>query len=88
MDELRKKLVTDLKNMIIRATGLDDVAPGDIDDAEPLFVEGLGLDSIDALELVVALETDFGIRITDAAVAREAFSSVSALADFVEKNRP
>jgi len=87
MDELRKKLVTDLKNMIIRATGLDDVAPGDIDDGEPLFVEGLGLDSIDALELVVALETDFGIRITDAAVAREAFSSVSALADFVEKNR-
>ncbi len=84
----QNSLKLELKNMIIEATGLEDITPEDIIDDEPIFGEGLGLDSIDALELVVALETDFGIKVTDAKVAREVFASINALADFVEKNRP
>ena len=88
MSSERTKLIEDLKKMIIEATGLEDITPEEIVDSEPLFVEGLGLDSIDALELVVSLETDFGIKITEAELARQAFASVNALADYVEKNRP
>jgi len=84
----REALKQDLKKMIIEATGIEDTSPEDIDDAAPLFAEGLGLDSIDALELVVALETHYGIKITNAALARQVFASVEALADHVEKNLP
>ena len=61
------------------------VKPEEIDDAAPLFGEGLGLDSIDALEIVVMLETEFGINVKNEASARESFRSVSTLATFVEE---
>jgi len=80
-------LKTQLKEMIIKAANLEDVAPGDIDEAQPLFVEGLGLDSIDALELSVALETNYGINISDTETARAAFASIDALAVFVSEHR-
>lgn len=83
MDELK----LELKKIIIKAANLEDMAPEDIDDAEPLFVEGVGLDSIDALELSVALELSYGINISDSEVAKAAFSSVNTLSAFVEKNR-
>ena len=61
--------------------------PDEIEDDQPLFVEGLGLDSIDALELSVALEADYGINISDTDTARAAFASIDTLAEFVAKNR-
>lgn len=79
----QKELVEDLKKLIIRTLRLEEMTPEDIVDSEPLFGSGLGLDSIDALELVVAIERDYGIMIPDAEVGRRAFASVEALADFV-----
>jgi len=74
-----------LKAMIVNRLKLQ-VNPDEIDDDAPLFGEGLGLDSIDALELVVGLEQEFGVQVPDEAVGREAFGSINALADFVIKN--
>lgn len=76
-DRLKKLLVERLKLQ---------VDPAQIDDNAPLFGEGLGLDSIDALELVVGLEQEFGVQVPDEAVGREAFASINALAEFVVKN--
>jgi len=80
-------LKTQLKEIIIKAANLEDVTPADIDEAQPLFVEGLGLDSIDALELSVALEANFGINISDTETARAAFASIDALSQFVSEHR-
>ncbi|MHB8172987.1 MAG: acyl carrier protein [Nitrospirota bacterium] len=74
-----------LKKLIIQRLKLQ-MAPNSIDDDAPLFGEGLGLDSIDALELVVGLEQEFGVQVPDEAVGREAFASINALAEFVLKN--
>ena len=78
-------LVLELKNLIINTLKLEDVTPGDIEDDAPLFGEGLGLDSIDALELVVALEKTYGIFIPDSEVGKKVFRSVNALAEFVRR---
>jgi len=83
MDEL----VDTLKQQIIEALNLEEVTPDQIDPAAPLFGAGLGLDSIDALELVVMLEKHYGIRIVELEVGRKAFASVNALADFVRKSK-
>lgn len=80
-------LVEELKALIIKNLKLEDMTPPDIDAAAPLFGGGLGLDSIDALELVVGLEKTYGIRIPDEDVGKEAFASVNALADYVLKNK-
>ena len=80
-------LVDELKSRIIDALGLEGTAPADIDAAAPLFGVGLGLDSIDALELVVMLEKHYGIKITDIEVGKKAFASVGTLAEFVSANR-
>ena len=73
-----------LKKLIVEALMLEDVRPEEIEDGAPLFVEGLGLDSIDALELALALHKEFGIR-TEAEDERnrEIFHSVSSLANFI-----
>ncbi len=81
------KLKLELKEMIIKAANLEDVDPDEIKDDQPLFVEGLGLDSIDALELSVALETNYGINISDSDTAKAAFVSIDALVKFVSDNR-
>jgi len=83
----KDSLVEELKVLIIKNLKLEDIAPADIDSAAPLFGSGLGLDSIDALELVVGLEKTYGFRIPDEDVGKEAFASVNALADYVLKNR-
>ncbi len=79
----RDALKLKLKELIIAGLRLQDVAPDGIADDQPIFVEGLGLDSIDALELVVLLEEHFGIAVPDEAVGKQAFASVNALADFI-----
>ncbi len=74
-----------LKKLIIQRLKLQ-MEPDSISDDAPLFGEGLGLDSIDALELVVGLEQEFGVQVPDEAVGREAFASINALARFVLEN--
>ena len=76
-------LIEELQSLIIKSLKLEDILPADIDPAAPLFGGGLGLDSIDALELVVALEKKYGIRIPDEDVGKEAFASVDALAAYI-----
>lgn len=83
----REGLIEELKALIIKSLKLEEVLPADIEPADPLFGSGLGLDSIDALELVVALEKTYGIRIPDEDVGKEAFASVNALADYIIKNK-
>ncbi|MCX7895803.1 MAG: phosphopantetheine-binding protein [Thermoanaerobaculum sp.] len=72
-----------VKELIINRLQLEGIAPEDIDDAAPLFGDGLGLDSIDALELVIGIEKEFGVRIQDEEVGTKAFASVNALVEFL-----
>lgn len=74
----------DLKNLIIDALGLEDISAEDIDSDAPLFGDGLGLDSVDALELGLAVQKHFSIKIdADSKDVRQHFASINALADFV-----
>ncbi len=79
----RDELKTRLKHLLVDGLKLEGVAPESIRDAEPIFVEGLGLDSIDALELVVLVEEQFHVVIPDEEVGKQAFSSINALADYI-----
>lgn len=76
-------LKSELKHLIVDTLRLEEIAPEEIEDDMPLFGEGLGLDSVDALELVVALEKAYGVVIEDEEVGKEAFASVEVLARFV-----
>lgn len=78
-DPLKAKL----KVLIVETLRLEDIAPADIPDDEPLIGGGLSLDSIDALELVVKLEKEFGIKISSSEESRAALASVTALADYI-----
>lgn len=84
MEELTKQL----KEQIIEVLNLEEMKPEEIENDAPLFGdEGLGLDSIDALELIVLLEKNYGIRLANPAEGKDIFRSVSTIADYVEKNR-
>ena len=83
LEQNRMDFIAGLKELIIRVLRLEDIEPEEIVDSEPLFGDGLGLDSIDALELVVAIEKEYGVDIPDAEVGRHAFASMNALADFI-----
>jgi acyl carrier protein len=76
-------LISRLKHLIVEALNLEDVTPDEIDENAPLIGAGLALDSIDALELVVKLEKEFGIKISSSEESKAALASVKALADFV-----
>jgi acyl carrier protein len=76
-------LITRLKHLIVETLNLEDINPDEIDENAPLIGSGLALDSIDALELVVKLEKEFGIKISSSEESRAALASVKALADFV-----
>jgi acyl carrier protein len=73
-----------LKEMLIERLKFEDMTPEDIDDDAPLFAGGLGLDSIDALEIVVMLESEFGIKVKNESAARDYFLSISTLAAYVD----
>jgi acyl carrier protein len=81
------KLIENIKNEIIEVLNLEDVKPEDIDADAPLFGSGLGLDSIDALELIVLMEKNYGIKLKDPAQGRDIFKSVRVLAEYVQANR-
>jgi len=82
-----EELILKLKNQIIDTLNLDDKKPEDIGDDEPLFGDGLGLDSIDALELIVLMEKNYGIKLKDASEGKKIFVSVRVMADYINKNR-
>ena len=80
MDDLKRQI----KEVIVSSLQLEDVKPEDIDDAEPLIGTGLGLDSIDALELGVALKKKFGVKLSaESADNKKHFASVDALAEYI-----
>ncbi len=82
-------LEQDIKELIVEALMLEDVNPDEIDSEAPLFGEGLGLDSIDALELAIALDRKFKVKIAaDDPNTRETFKCVRSLAAYVQKHRP
>lgn len=80
-------LVSEIKQLIITSLNLDGTTPDQIEDDAPLFQSGLGLDSIDALELAVAIERTYKVTIPDEAVGKQVFSSVKALATYVAEQR-
>ena len=86
--QTRDQLTADIKAMIVEVLALEDIRPDEIETDAPLFVEGLGLDSIDALELAMGLEEKYGVIITDDPERNEKiFASVAALADLVTAER-
>ena len=82
-----EKLIYELKKYIIEELNLEDLTPEDIDADAPLFGSGLGLDSIDALEIILILEKYYGIKLANSAEAKPIFYSVRTLAEYIEKNR-
>ena len=80
-------LIEELKLKIIDALNLEGMQPDEIDDDAPLFGEGLGLDSIDALELIVLLEKEYGIKLKSSAEGKEVFKSVNVMADYIASHR-
>ncbi len=80
-------LKENLKKMIVERLNLIDITPEDIGDEMPLFKTGLGLDSIDALELTLSVEKEYGVKVANSEQALQAFKSVATLADFIEQHR-
>ena len=81
LNDLKRRV----KELLIERLKFEDMTPEDIGDDEPLFAGGLGLDSIDALEIVVMLESEFGLKVKNEASAREYFKSVSTLAQLISE---
>lgn len=76
-----------LKNIITEGLKLEDVKPEDVTEDSPLFGEGLGLDSLDAVELVVLIKKNFSVEIKDMEEAKAAFKSIKALADYIRAHQ-
>lgn len=84
--EMSEDLKLKLKHLIVETLNLEDTEPTDIPDDEPLFGSGLDLDSIDALELVLRLEKEYGIKIESSEESRQALRSVSTLAAYIQEH--
>ena len=82
-----EELILELKKKIIEALNLEEMTPDDIDADDALFGDGLGLDSIDALELVVLLEKDYGIKLANPAEGKAIFKSIRTIAEYVSNHR-
>jgi acyl carrier protein len=82
-----EELELELKQEIIKALNLEDMTPEDIETDAPLFGEGLGLDSIDVLEIIVLLEKKYGIKLANPAEGKGIFKSIATIADYVSRNR-
>jgi acyl carrier protein len=77
------KLMADLKKQIVEQLNLQHINPEDIGDDQPLFVEGLGLDSIDALELIVLLQKQYNIKLNNAEEGTKVFRSIRTMAEYI-----
>jgi acyl carrier protein len=84
---MAEQLIETVKQLIIDALRIEGMTPADIDTDAPLFGEGLGLDSIDALQLVVAMEKEFGVVVPDAATGSTVFQSVRTMAGYIAEHR-
>ncbi len=82
-----EELINQVKQLIIDSLRIEGMSPDEIETDAPLFGEGLGLDSIDALQLVVAMEKDFGVIVPDAATGTVVFQSVRSMAKYIAENR-
>ncbi len=82
-----EELIQKLKVQIIEQLNLEDMEPGDIDENDPLFGNGMGLDSIDALELIVLLEKEYGIKIENPKDGQKIFYSIKSIAEFIESHK-
>ena len=82
-----EELILELKKQIIEVLNLEEMQPEDIDAEAPLFGTGLGLDSIDALELIVLMEKQYGIKLKDPKEGKEIFKSVATMADYIAQHR-
>lgn len=82
-----EQLIEELKKEIIEVLNLEEMNPADIDENAPLFGEGLGLDSIDALELIVLMEKNYGIKLQNAEQGKEIFKSVRVMAEYIQEHR-
>lgn len=82
-----EQLIEELKSGIIEVLNLEDMTPADIDENAPLFGEGLGLDSIDALELIVLMDKNYGIKLANANEGKEIFKSVRVMAEYIQEHR-
>ena len=83
-----EQLMADLKRQIIEALNLKHLKPDDIGDDQHLFVDGLGLDSIDALELIVLLQQHYNIKLTNPQDGPQVFKSVKSIAEYIKANQP
>ncbi|MEO6316901.1 MAG: phosphopantetheine-binding protein [Chitinophagaceae bacterium] len=81
------KLMTDLKKQIVEQLNLQHIKPEEIGDDQPLFVEGLGLDSIDALELIVLLQQQYNIKLNNAEDGPQVFRSVRTMAEYIKNHQ-
>jgi acyl carrier protein len=84
---MTEELIVQVKQLIIDSLRIEGLTPDEIDTDAPLFGEGLGLDSIDALQLVVAMEKDFGVIVPDAETGTIVFQSVRSMAQYIAENR-
>ena len=82
-----EQLIEQLKAQIIEALNFEDMTPADIDTDAPLFGEGLGLDSIDALELIMLMDREYGIKLADPKTGKEIFQSVRTMAEYIQAHR-
>jgi len=80
-------LKEELKKKIIEVLHLEDITPEDIQDEDALFGEGLGLDSIDALELIVLMDKEYGIKLSDPKLGKEIFQSVETMAAYISEHK-
>lgn len=82
-----EELILKIKQQVIEVLNLEDVEPDDIETDAPLFGDGLGLDSIDALELIVLLEKQYGIKIEDPKDGKKIFYSIRTIAEYIEEKK-
>jgi len=83
---IMEDLILKLKKEIVNVLNREDITPEDIDTEAPLFGDGLGLDSIDALELIVLLEENYGVKIEDPKEGRKIFTSVKTMAEYIQRH--